>query len=188
MTLALDLDLFSRGGLEILRAIERADYDVLSARPAISRFTKLGLAFRALGGKALPFLRLGSQIIRKGCLSGNDSNARTDIASRLLFCRAIAKREAKNFYYAFIALPAERRNAICAIYAFMRQADDIADDESLSIHERRACLETWFDAWDATVQSGTTLNPVFLAVHDATRALIFRSRFSTNWLLALPWI
>lgn len=86
-----------------------------------------------------------------------------------LFCRAIAKREAKNFYYAFIALPAERRNAICAIYAFMRQADDIADDESLSIHERRACLETWFDAWDATVQSGTTLNPVFLAVHDATR-------------------
>ena len=35
--LALDLDLFSRGGLEILRAIERRDYDVLSARPAISK-------------------------------------------------------------------------------------------------------------------------------------------------------
>ena len=59
--LALDLDLFSRGGLEILRAIERRDYDVLSARPAISRRTKLALALRALGGKALPFLRLGSQ-------------------------------------------------------------------------------------------------------------------------------
>jgi squalene synthase HpnC len=56
--LALDLDLFSRGGLEILRAIERRDYDVLSARPAISKRTKLALALRALGGKALPFLRI----------------------------------------------------------------------------------------------------------------------------------
>jgi squalene synthase HpnC len=58
--LALDLDLFSRGGLEILRAIERRNYDVLSARPAISKTTKLALALRALGGKALPFLRLGT--------------------------------------------------------------------------------------------------------------------------------
>jgi squalene synthase HpnC len=56
--LALDLDLFSRGGLEILRAIERRDYDVLSARPAISKSTKLGLALRAVGGKLLPFMGL----------------------------------------------------------------------------------------------------------------------------------
>jgi hypothetical protein len=34
--LALDLDLFSRGGLEILRAIEQRDYDVLSARGQLS--------------------------------------------------------------------------------------------------------------------------------------------------------
>jgi squalene synthase HpnC len=58
--LALDLDLFSRGGLEILRAIERFNYDVLSARPAISKRTKVALAFRALSGKAIPFLRLGT--------------------------------------------------------------------------------------------------------------------------------
>ncbi len=58
--LALDLDLFSRGGLEILRAIESQNYDVLSARPAISRRTRLALALRALAGKALPFLRLGA--------------------------------------------------------------------------------------------------------------------------------
>ncbi len=57
--LALDLDLFSRGGLEILNAIEHRDYDVLSARPAISKRTKLALALRALSGKGLPFLRLG---------------------------------------------------------------------------------------------------------------------------------
>jgi squalene synthase HpnC len=59
--LALDLDLFSRGGLEILRAIERQDYDVLSRRPAITKRTKLGLALRAVTGKLLPFLRLGSR-------------------------------------------------------------------------------------------------------------------------------
>ena len=57
--LALDLDLFSRGGLEILRSIERCDYDVLSARPAIGKATKLQLALRAVSGKLLPFLRLG---------------------------------------------------------------------------------------------------------------------------------
>ncbi len=57
--LALDLDLFSRGGLEILRAIERQDFDVLSARPSITKSTKLQLALRALTGKFLPFLRLG---------------------------------------------------------------------------------------------------------------------------------
>ena len=56
--LAVDLDLFSRGGLEILRAIERRDYDVLSARPAISKGAKLSLALRAVSGKVMPFMRL----------------------------------------------------------------------------------------------------------------------------------
>ena len=59
--LAIDLDLFSRGGLEILRAIERRGYDVLSGRPEISKGTKLALALRALGGKTLPFFRLRPQ-------------------------------------------------------------------------------------------------------------------------------
>ncbi|HET7104735.1 MAG TPA: squalene synthase HpnC [Terracidiphilus sp.] len=58
--LALDLDLFSRGGLEILRAIERCNYDVLGERPAIARRTRLALALRAVGGRMLPFMRLGT--------------------------------------------------------------------------------------------------------------------------------
>ncbi|MFY9744793.1 MAG: squalene synthase HpnC [Acidobacteriaceae bacterium] len=49
--LALDLDLFSRGGLEILRAIERQDYNVLRARPAISKTRKASLLLRALTHK-----------------------------------------------------------------------------------------------------------------------------------------
>ncbi|MGC9222669.1 MAG: phytoene/squalene synthase family protein [Terracidiphilus sp.] len=84
-------------------------------------------------------------------------------------CRAIARREAKNFYYAFIALPNARRNAICAIYAFMRQADDLADDESLPRAERRQKLNAWLAAWHAAASGSRTTDPVFLAVRDATR-------------------
>jgi squalene synthase HpnC len=49
--LALDLDLFSRGGLEILNAIEHRQYDVLTARPAISKSRKLRLLARAFSSK-----------------------------------------------------------------------------------------------------------------------------------------
>ncbi len=59
--LALDLDLFSRGGLEILNAIERRKFDVLSARPEISKSTKLVLALRAVMGKIVPGFRLGGK-------------------------------------------------------------------------------------------------------------------------------
>lgn len=51
--LAIDLELFSRGGQEILNAIERQDYDVLRARPAISKSRKLMLVLRAAMGKLL---------------------------------------------------------------------------------------------------------------------------------------
>ncbi len=49
--LALDLDLFSRGGLEILAAIERQDFNVLRARPAISKRRKAALLVRALAAR-----------------------------------------------------------------------------------------------------------------------------------------
>ncbi len=58
--LAIDLDLFSRGGLEILRAIEEREFDVLSARPAIAKSRKAGLAMRAVAAKLLPFMSLGA--------------------------------------------------------------------------------------------------------------------------------
>jgi phytoene synthase len=82
-------------------------------------------------------------------------------------CRVIARREAKNFYYAFLALPAPRRNAICAIYAFMRKADDLADDESLSREERRRSLVTWLNEWRRACHGGDSSDPVFIAVQDA---------------------
>jgi phytoene synthase len=91
-------------------------------------------------------------------------------------CRAIAKREAKNFYYSFVALPPPRRNAICAIYAFMRKADDLSDDESLPREERHRQLDGWLAAWHAARSGGATNDPVFVAVRDA--AALFSIPFS----------
>jgi 15-cis-phytoene synthase len=82
-------------------------------------------------------------------------------------CRAIAKREAKNFYYAFVALPEARRNAICAVYAYMRKADDLADDESLSREERMRQLDGWRTEWHAVSHGAATSDPVFIATKDA---------------------
>ncbi|MGH9598841.1 MAG: phytoene/squalene synthase family protein [Terracidiphilus sp.] len=91
------------------------------------------------------------------------------LAQAYAACRAIARREARNFYYAFIALPRPRRNAICAVYAFMRQADDIADDETLPREERRIRLERWFAGWREACESGRTSDLVFVALLDATK-------------------
>ncbi|HWE87778.1 MAG TPA: phytoene/squalene synthase family protein [Terracidiphilus sp.] len=82
-------------------------------------------------------------------------------------CRAIARREAKNFYYAFLALPEPRRNAICAIYAFMRKADDLADDETVPRDERRRQIAAWLEEWQSMLRGGDTDNLVFIAVQDA---------------------
>ena len=82
-------------------------------------------------------------------------------------CRAIAKQEAKNFYYAFVALPSTRRNAICAVYAFMRKADDLADDESISRGNVNATSMAGSLRGTRLCKGGSTGDPVFLAVRDA---------------------
>ena len=52
-------------------------------------------------------------------------------------CRSIARAAAKNFYYGFMVLPRRKRNALSAVYAFMRRCDDIADDNTLSPYDRQ---------------------------------------------------
>ena len=51
--LAIDIELFSRGGQEILNAIERQGYAVLGQRPAISKSRKLALVARAALGSLI---------------------------------------------------------------------------------------------------------------------------------------
>jgi phytoene synthase len=99
-----------------------------------------------------------------------------DLDNSYAICRQIAKREAKNFYYSFVALPPARRNAICAIYAFMRKADDLSDDESVPREERRRQLDGWLASWHEAREGRLTDDPVFVAVRDA--AIRFNIPFS----------
>jgi 15-cis-phytoene synthase len=84
-------------------------------------------------------------------------------------CRAIAQREAKNFYYSFRVLPGHKRNAMCAVYAFMRRADDISDDETLPMAERRGVMSQWLEAWREARRTGVSDDPVFLALNDTQK-------------------
>jgi 15-cis-phytoene synthase len=88
-----------------------------------------------------------------------------ELSAAYATCRAIAKREAKNFYYSFRVLPQHKSDAMCAVYAFMRKADDLADDESLSLDARREAMATWTATWRASRTSPTT-DPIFLALND----------------------
>ncbi len=65
-----------------------------------------------------------------------------DLRRSFAFCERLTRREAGNFYFAFRLLPADQRRALCALYAFMRVADDLADAPGAADDKRRR-LRTW---------------------------------------------
>jgi phytoene synthase len=81
-------------------------------------------------------------------------------------CRGITRSNARNFYYAFLVLPRHKREALCAVYAFMRRCDDIADDATLAVDERRLKLNTWLDALHRAQQGDPTDDPILIALTD----------------------
>lgn len=82
-------------------------------------------------------------------------------------CRSVARSRAKNFYYAFLALPKEKRDAICAVYAFMRTADDIADEPGVPELERSSRMQAWIAGWKRAEAGNATSDPVFAALRDS---------------------
>ena len=82
-------------------------------------------------------------------------------------CRGITRTAAKNFYYAFLVLPKSKRRALCAVYAYMRRCDDIADDPGIPFPERQQKLQTWLDALHRAQMGRPTDDPVLLALTDA---------------------
>lgn len=91
----------------------------------------------------------------------------SQIAMAYSVCRGITRKAAKNFYYAFLILPRSKRQALCAVYAFMRRCDDIADDESLPLRERRQKLSEWLDLTHRAFAGYPTDEPVLLALAHA---------------------
>jgi len=84
-------------------------------------------------------------------------------------CRHITRASAKNFYYAFLVLPRHKRQALCAVYAFMRRCDDIADDTTLPVRERHYKLTDTLDALHRAQAGEPTDDAVLLALTDTQR-------------------
>ena len=93
----------------------------------------------------------------------------TQLSAAYAICARIARREAKNFYYGFLALPAAKRNAFYAVYAFMRRADDISDDESVAPEKRRVSIQEFVSEWRRVLGGAPTDDPVFMALRDAVQ-------------------
>ncbi|MGD0131120.1 MAG: phytoene/squalene synthase family protein [Bryobacteraceae bacterium] len=78
------------------------------------------------------------------------------------FCKRTARTRARNFYYSFLLLSREQREAMCAIYAFMRYCDDISEGEGAS----REGIERWRQDLDCALEGRYGSNLLWPAFHD----------------------
>jgi phytoene synthase len=85
-----------------------------------------------------------------------------EIAESYAFCRAVARRRAKNFYYSFVLLSRDQRNAMCAVYAFMRYCDDLSDEPGAG----REPLDRWRAALTDALAGKFDAYPAWPAFHD----------------------
>jgi 15-cis-phytoene synthase len=90
-----------------------------------------------------------------------------ELARSYAYCERLARREAGNFYLAFRLLPTDQRRAMCALYSFMRVADDLADGPGAS-EEKRQPLQDWRRRLDGALQ-GAYSHPLHPAFHHAIR-------------------
>jgi phytoene synthase len=87
------------------------------------------------------------------------------LAESYAFCERVARTQAKNFYYSFLLLSRPQRQAMCAIYAFMRYCDDLSDAEGVS--DRAGAIARWQADLDLALAGNAPENPVWPAFSDA---------------------
>ena len=92
----------------------------------------------------------------------------TTLEESYRLCRQTARRTGKNFYYSFIVLPREKREAMCAIYAFMRRSDDIADGAANPALASEG-LRAWRAKVDAALKGQNSAEPILPALADTVR-------------------
>ena len=95
------------------------------------------------------------------------TDPKLDLESAYEACRTITRREAKNFYYAFLTLPAAKRRAIYAAYAFCRLCDDSVDEETSADAKLKALSD--LQANLDNTYSGSASSPVYVALADVAR-------------------
>ena len=150
--LSVDLEMFSRGGMAVLDAIEGMGYDTLHKRPAISKLKQAGLLGRTLFKR---FLARDSQPQVKRTTPIAEvphaaSRPGISIEESYEHCHSIARAAHSNFYYAFFLLPKPKRDALAALYAFMRLIDDVSD-EGQDLGAKQRGLARWRAALDQAV-------------------------------------
>jgi len=87
-----------------------------------------------------------------------------DLPSAYAECRRLASRHYENFPTASYLVPRDRRDALAAIYAFARYADDVADEPG--VEGRLEKLAAWRSQL-ADCYAGKPDHPVFIALHDS---------------------
>jgi phytoene synthase len=97
----------------------------------------------------------------------------TSLAASYDHCVHVARARAKNFYYSFLVLPEEKRLAMCAIYAFMRECDDLSDEAGAS----HANLDQWRANLDQTLAGRPAPHPVWPAFQDVARKYRIPARY-----------
>jgi len=168
--LSVDLEMFSRGGVAVLDAIEAMGYDTLHQRPAIRKVKQASLLGRSL------LTHLVAKPIRPESENGGFTNiwARQAVpvlglstSSSYAECHRIARAAHSNFYYAFYLLPKPKRDALAALYAFMRLVDDVAD-EGNDLAAKQRGLADWRAALDNAVIGEERLVDGSTALNSAT--------------------
>jgi phytoene synthase len=85
------------------------------------------------------------------------------LADSYAHCRAVAQSRAKNFYYSFVLLDPDRKNAMCAVYAFMRYCDDLSDEPGAT----HTAMDRWRDALTDALAGRPDASPVWPAFLDS---------------------
>jgi len=151
MKLSVDLELFSKGGIAVLDAIEDMGYDTLHRRPSIGKGKQVRLLGRALVTRA---------ISRNHRVEDAPPAAAVDsVQVSYEECQRIVKAAHSNFYYAFFLLPKPKRDALTALYAFMRLVDDVAD-EGDNVADKQRGLAKWRAAFDSAVTRHAAMPPL----------------------------
>jgi squalene synthase HpnC/squalene synthase HpnD len=180
--LRVDIEMFSRGGLAVLDAIEAVGYNTLEHRPPIPKSKQFSLLVRALALRMFSFTQPSAPdvpaapssqgrlaIVEGGCASpGLRAKRQADgneVARSYAGCRRVARASASNFYYAFFMLPHAKRDALCALYAFMRLVDDVSDTVGSAADKQRG-LARWRASLDAAAGGGVSSHPILPAFAD----------------------
>jgi len=87
------------------------------------------------------------------------------LAESYAFCERVARTQAKNFYYSFLLLSRPQRQAMCAIYAFMRYCDDLSDAEGVS--DRAGEIARWQADLDVALAGRPPEHALWPAFTDA---------------------